>query len=242
MSVAGEPEPDQETAPQSLDRSRPEPPAKLVEQKADQSTEQSSEQTQQSADESVLQANFGGTFDLRIDENETETQTSDRRRARLAKDDDQEISIIDKLGVEDLQKTYVLMNGREFAAAGREIPVAEFDDFGLVMHNPELPLSNVSVPEIIASRHDEHGIVLDELGEKRKIIGARYHGREIYWHKDIVPETTRHFIAWYDDDWKAYALYLEDVRLNVDIILKLRARTLNGELGMFAELRTEPLT
>lgn len=242
MSVAGEPEPDQETEPQSSERSRPEPPAKLVDQNSEQLTEQSTAQSsEQSADESVLQANFGGRFDLRIDENETETQTSDRRRARLAKDDGQEMSIIEKLGVEDLHKTYVLMNGREFAAAGKEIPVAEFDDFGLVMHNPDQPLSNESVPELILTRYDEHGIVLDELGEKRKIIGARYHGREIYWHKDVVPDSTRHYIAWYDDEWKAYALYLEDVRLNVDIILKLRARTLNGELGMFAELRTEPL-
>ncbi|MBY0547750.1 MAG: hypothetical protein K2W95_10680 [Candidatus Obscuribacterales bacterium] len=254
MSVAGEPESDQETEEQSSNLSRSEPPAKSAEQNAvpspaeqlppDDSVEPaqvSAQSAEQVADESVLQANFGGSSDLRIDQNETETQTSDRRRARVARVDDQEMSIIEKLGVEDLHKTYVLMNGREFAAAGKEIPVAEFDDFGLVMHNPDHPLSNESVPEIIATRHDEHGIVLDELGEKRKIIGARYHGREIYWHKDIVPETTRHFIAWYDDDWKAYGLYLEDVRLNVDIVLKLRARTLNGELAMFSELRTEPL-
>lgn len=215
MSVAGEPDPDQESAPHS--------------------TEQEAEQKR------AGRAINPPPPDLHLDENETELETSDRRLARKAQDADEIPSIIDELGVEDLHKTYVLMNGREFAAAGREIPVAEFDDFGLVMHHPDQPLSDETVPEIISSRCNEHGIVIDELGEKRKIMGARYHGREIYWHKDIVPNSTRHFIAWYDDEWKAHALYLEDVRLNVDIVLKLRGRTLNGELSIFPEIRTEPL-
>lgn len=150
-------------------------------------------------------------------------------------------ALVDELGVEDLHRTYILKHGREFAAAGREIPVAEIDSNGLIMHNPDAPLSARGESEIIAVQCDEHGIVLNELGDRRKVAGARYHGNDLYWHKDTVPDTTRHYVAWYDSEWNAHGLYMEQTRLNVDIILKMRARTLNGELSIFPDLRTEKL-
>lgn len=146
--------------------------------------------------------------------------------------------LIDELGVEDLSRTYVRMNGREFAAAGRKIPVAEIDYHGMVMYHPEMPL-NEAPGEVISVECDQYGIVLNELGDRRKVAGARYQGHEIFWHRDTIPGSSRHYIAWYDEEWNAHSLFLVGSRVTVDMVLKMRSRTVNGELSVFAEVTSD---
>jgi hypothetical protein len=147
-------------------------------------------------------------------------------------------NLVDALGVEDLTLTYVRFNGREFAAAGRKIPVAEIDYFGMVMYHPEMPLST-DAEQLISVEHDEQDVVLDELGQRRKIAGARYKGHAVFWHREVVPNTTRHYVVWFDDDKAGHSLFLAGQRLTVDIVLKMRARTVNGELSVFGEVTTD---
>ncbi len=148
-------------------------------------------------------------------------------------------SLVKDLGVADLSRTYVRMDGREFAAAGTKYPVVEIDYFGMVMHHPDKPLCASDKEELISVEHDEHGIVLNELGERRKVAGARFRGRELFWHRDTIPESTRHYVAWFDEEWKPHSIFLVGNRLTVDMVLKMRSRTVNGELSVFPEVSTD---
>ena len=181
--------------------------------------------------------------DLELYEGPSEEGANRQERsaaARLCQDNSG--NLIDDLNVQDLHRTYVRLHGREFAAAGREIPVAEIDELGLLMHHPDQPLSADRQPQGIASGNDEQGIVLNELGERRKIIGTRFHGREVFWHSDTVPGTTRHYVCWFDEDGNTCGIFLDEMRLTVDAVHKMRSRTIDGDLSFFPELRFERLS
>lgn len=170
------------------------------------------------------------------EEKKKKKKTAARKRAPA---EGEVLSIADELGVEDLNRTYFRKGGREFAAAGRKTPVAEIAYDGLVMYSPDKPLQEAEQVEEIKVTADNLGICLNELGERRKIVGARYKGRDLYWLAETAPGTTRHYVAWFDEEWQPHKIYLEGVPMTSDLVVKVRNRSVNGELSAFPEISSD---
>jgi hypothetical protein len=150
-----------------------------------------------------------------------------------------ELSLIDELGVEDIYEPIAGGRGRLFSTAGRNAPVAEFTNDYLVMHPPQMPFQEHGESETFTVVGDQYGILLDEFGYQKKMPGARYHGHVIFWLAEQKPETTRHLVAWFDEDSVAHKLVLNGEYLTTDMAYKLRNRTHDGELTIFPELKSE---
>lgn len=165
----------------------------------------------------------------------------EERRSPSPADPDQPEALVDKLGVQDDLNSIIFgYRGKIFSAAGRETPIAELDDEGgLVLHPPQLCLEDNIPTEEIVPKCDEYGICLNEIGERRKIIGATYRGKPLFWINETAPGTTKHYGAWFDDDWSAHLLYFGGEPMTVDKIVKIRARTIDGELSAFDDLTTD---
>ncbi len=161
-------------------------------------------------------------------------------------DDEDEVvgplSLADELGVQELGDIVFVDQGRLFSAAGRTAPIVELtDDDDLLIRPPEKPLSDDLPMESIEIREDDRGILLNELGERRKILGVKFRGSALYYLGDKAPEgTQRHYVGFFDGSGNICRLYLQGRCVTTDIVYKLRVRTHDGELGVFPELSDNP--
>lgn len=150
------------------------------------------------------------------------------------------LSLADELGVEELREIVFVDQGRMFSAAGRSAPIAELtDDDNLLMRPPEKPLSDELPVENIVINVDERGILLNELMEPRKFVGAKFHGRALYYLGE-TNAAQRHYVGCFDESGVLKKLYLQGNPVTVEIIYKLRVRTLDGEMSIFPELTDDP--
>ncbi len=151
--------------------------------------------------------------------------------------DPEKVSLVDELGVEDIDRPVYGGRGRVFAAAGRNSPVAEFTDDFLVLHPPQLPFEDEEAEsEVIVIRMDEDGILINELGARKKVPGAKFQGRELYYYWEQKPGTMKHYAVYFDDEHKPHYLLIDTEKLTVDIIYQLRNMTHDGELSRFTEI------
>ncbi len=156
-----------------------------------------------------------------------------------AEDENEKLPLVDELGVEDLDEVLFGGRGRLFSAAGRESPVAEITGEGVLLHPPQKPFAEEGDTENIISQIDERGILLNELGQLRKIVGARYKGFSIYALGEMKPGTLKHYAAWFDEEGQMHKLYVQGEALTTDMIFRIRNRTHDGEIGSFAEITSD---
>ena len=153
--------------------------------------------------------------------------------------DEEGVPLVDDLGVIDLRELIFAKKGRLFSAAGRESPVAELTDGFLILHPSDKPLSDDEKGESIAIRVNESGIMLDELGNVRRVVGAKYKGQIIYCLGERIPDTTKNMCGWQDKDGKIHKLIYNEEPLSVAGAYKLRNKTHNGELEDVQDLTSE---
>lgn len=150
-----------------------------------------------------------------------------------------DIALVDELGIEDIYEPLVATRGRLLSAAGRNSPIAEFTDEYVVMRPPQKPFQENGPSEDIVINIDEQGVLLDALGEKKKIPGARYKGKELYWLGEKKQDTLKHYAGWFDGQGNAHKLYLQGEALTTDVVFRLRNKTHDGEISIVPELRSD---
>lgn len=150
-----------------------------------------------------------------------------------------ELSLADELGIEDLMDNLFAEHGKIFSAAGRESPIAEFADDGVTMRPPDKPYTDAPPGEVIIYRHDEHGILLNEFGEQRRIVGAKFRGNPIFVLAEQKPGTVKHYAAWFDADMRPHKFYVNGDALTSDVLFRIRNRTHDGEVSIFPEIQTD---
>ena len=151
-----------------------------------------------------------------------------------------DLSLVDDLGIVDLDIPVYGGRGRVFSAAGRNAPVAEFTEDFLVLHPPQRPFEDEEAEsEVIVIRMDDDGILINELGQRKKVPGAKFQGKEIFYYWEQRPGTMKHYGVFFDEDHAHHFMILEDNRLTVDVIFQLRNMTHDGELAKFTEISVE---
>ena len=155
-------------------------------------------------------------------------------------DDEEDLSLVDELGIEDLGEVIFVSRGHLFSAAGRESPVAEIQKDSVLLRPPQKPLDeNPAEEEKIIFHVDERGILLNELGEKRKISGCRFRGKELWVMGETKPGTLKHYAAWFDDEGQSHKVYVRKEPLTSDMVFRIRNRTHDGEISIFPEITTD---
>ena len=148
-------------------------------------------------------------------------------------------SLVDELGIYDIYEPIADLNGKIFCTAGRDAPVAEFLDDYLIMHPPQLPFYETGPEEEFVLLVDDRGIVLNELGEAKRIPTAKYRGYPIYYFGEQKEGTLKHYAAVLADDQNLYFIFDESgERLTTDAIYKLRNKSVNGEISKFPGLHS----
>lgn len=141
-------------------------------------------------------------------------------------------SLIDELGVKDLNDIIIPSGNKLFAAAGREAPIVEFSGDSLIMHHPHLPLVDGGPEEKIIESVDPRGILLDELSIPKKIPAAKYKGLPIYVSGELEHNSTRHIAVVLDNEGSLHFIYdQEGKRLTAPDIYRLRNSTFDGEIS-----------
>ncbi len=149
-------------------------------------------------------------------------------------------SLVDELGIYDIYEPMADLNGKIFCTAGRDTPVAEFSDEYLIMHPPQLPFYETGPEEEIVLLVDDRGIVLNELGEAKKIPTAKYRGYPIYYFGEQKEGTLKHYAAVMTENENLFFIF-DDTgeRLTTDAIYKLRNKSVNGEISKFPGLHCD---
>lgn len=178
--------------------------------------------------------------------NNRPSQDDERSAAQQATDEAEQaaaqegpIALVDELGVEDLSEILFAEHGRIFSAAGRESPVAEFAADGVLLRPPGQPFIDAPPAEVIMYKNDERGVMLNELGQPRKIVGAKYKGNAIYTLVEQKPGTVKHYAGWFDENDRAHKLYVQGQALTSDMVFRIRNRTPDGEIGIFSEIASD---
>lgn len=153
--------------------------------------------------------------------------------------DDGEMTFADELGIEDVGDILFTDRGKIFSAAGRESPIAEFGEDGMLLRPPQKPYQEDAPSEEIIYHSDEFGILLNELGERRKIVGARYRGNPVYVISETKPGTVKHYAAWFDKQMQPHKFFVQGDALTSDMVFRIRNRTHDGEISIFPEIQTE---
>lgn len=149
-------------------------------------------------------------------------------------------SLVDELGIYDIYEPMADLNGKIFCTAGRDAPVAEFSDEYLIMHPPQLPLYETGPEEEIVLLVDDRGIVLNELGEAKKIPTAKYRGYPIYYFGEQKEGTSKHYAAVMTENENLFFIFDDSgERLTTDVIYKLRNKSVNGEISKFPGLHCD---
>lgn len=151
------------------------------------------------------------------------------------------LSFVDELDVRDLKKTLRDSRGKTFSSAGRNAPVAEFTDEFLVLHPPQLPFQDADEgpAEEIVLMMDDSGVIIDVWGERKKVPGAKFNGRSVFYFWEQKPGTLKHYAIFFDDENNHHFLTVDGERITVDVIYKLRNMTHDGELTRFRELTSD---
>lgn len=149
------------------------------------------------------------------------------------------LPLADELGVQDLSEILFAERGRVFSAAGRESPIAEFGQDGVWLRPPGQPFAEGPPQEVIIYKNDERGVMLNEFGQPRKIVGAKYKGHSIYTLVEMKPGTVKHYAGWFDDNNQAHKLYVQGQALTSDMVFRIRNRTPDGEIGTFPEISSD---
>lgn len=151
------------------------------------------------------------------------------------------LSLADELGIEDLSEPIFGGRGRFFSAAGKESPVAEFTEDFLVLHPPQKPFDETyqGPSEDIVIRMDEEGVLINEIGERKKVGGARFNGRDLYYFFEQKPGTLKHLVVFFDDEGKHHFLKIDGERLVTSAVYQLRNMTHDGELTKFPEIESD---
>lgn len=101
-----------------------------------------------------------------------------------------DLSLVDELGIVDLDIPVYGGRGRVFSAAGRNAPVAEFTEDFLVLHPPQRPFEDEEAEsEVIVIRMDDDGILINELGNARKYPEQNFRAKRFFitGSKDRAP-------------------------------------------------------
>jgi hypothetical protein len=167
------------------------------------------------------------------------TQGQPQRPAPLTEEKASQLSFADELGVEELGDILHGHKGRIFSAAGRESPVAELGTDGVFLRPAQKPYSDDEPAEVIIFAVDDKGVLLDELGQQRKIVGAKFKGHSIFTLAETKPDTVKHYAAWFDENNKAHKLYADGEALTSDMVFRIRNRTPDGEISIFGEISSD---
>ncbi|HEY9679942.1 MAG TPA: hypothetical protein V6C76_18210 [Drouetiella sp.] len=152
-----------------------------------------------------------------------------------------EISFAEELGIEELSDPIFGGRGRLFSAAGKHSPVAEFTEDFLIMHPPQLPFDegDSGRAEDFITNIDEYGILLDELFRQKKIAGARFKGKDLFWLGEQKPGTLKHYAGWFDKQMIPHLLFVNGEPITTDVVFKLRNKTHDGEISIFPDLESD---
>ena len=149
------------------------------------------------------------------------------------------MTLQNELEVTDLGRVMFFKDNKIFSAVGPTLPIVQLDkDGAFVTHAPDQPYRE-EVDEDLTVHSDEHGRLLDSLGEVRKLSGMKYHGHQLFYIKERHPENGQNLVAWFDDNWKPHRLYLDTHLLSGQMIIKVRDRMLDGEISAFPEIQSE---
>ncbi len=148
-------------------------------------------------------------------------------------------SLKEELQIEDLSRCIFFKDSKIFAAAGPGMPLLQVNTDGtFVSLDPDQPYRQ-EVDEDVRVEADEHGRLLDPLGQLRKLTGMKYQGKPLFFVARRHPENSQHLAAWFDEEWNAHYLYLGENILSAAMVLKIRDRMIDGELSKFEELSSD---
>lgn len=152
-----------------------------------------------------------------------------------------ERSFAEELGVVDLGDPILASHGRIFSVAGPDHPVAEFTDEFLVLHPSDKPYQeeDKSPSEDIVFKMDSRGVILNEIGEPKKIPGAKFNNHEIFVYYKLRPGSLFHYVVFFDDNQKPNFLTVKGHRLTTELVYKLRNMTHNGDLTFYPDINFE---
>lgn len=153
-----------------------------------------------------------------------------------------EKSFAEELGIVDLGDPILASRGRLFSVAGPDHPVAEITEEYVVIHPQDKPYQqeDIAPSENIVFNMNDRGIILNEIGEPRKIPGARYNGYEVFVYWKLRAGTLFHFVVFFDQDDVPNFLTINGHRLTTKEAYKLRNMTHNGDLTHFPDIDFEP--
>lgn len=153
---------------------------------------------------------------------------------------DDETPLVDELNIKSIKRVIYGGHGRIFSAAGRESPIAEFTSESLILHPPDKPYTDASdQAEVIKLRVSDRGVLLDDLGEEKRIPGGKYKGNGLWWLGEHKMGTTKFLVAWFDEKGKSHKLFLKGEAMTVDQAFRLRNRTHDGELSAFPDVSSD---
>ncbi len=171
--------------------------------------------------------------------NSSSTEKPAEPQASAGTGDDENVSLVDELGVQDLRELIFGNRGRLFSAAGRNAPVAEFTEEFLVLHPPQKPFEELGNSEDIGIHTDERGVLLNEINQPRKIAGAKFGGADIWWLGERAPDSIKHYAGWFDQTGKVHKLLVNGEPITTEVVYRMRNRTHDGELSIFPDVTTE---
>jgi hypothetical protein len=176
---------------------------------------------------------------MSTDDEKEKQKAAENKPAAETSQGDAPLPLADELGVDDLNEILFAEHGRVFSAAGRESPIAELRASGVMLYPPNLPFSDAAPAEVIVFKGDKRGILLNELGEPRRIVGAKFKGRELFTLLETKPDTVKHYAGWFDDKDQPHKLYVQGQALTSDMVFRIRNRTPDGEISMFPEITSD---
>jgi hypothetical protein len=158
--------------------------------------------------------------------------------------DQDQTSLRDELGINDLSEPIVGARGKLFAAAGREAPVAEFTEQSVVLHPPQLPFQTDKLAQLITESASDRGVLLDASGNELKVAGAKYRGAAIFYLKERDQLTGKHLVGWFADSRgeariKPSYLYHQGKPMTDSVAIEFRNKTLDGEIAAIIDQNTE---
>ena len=144
--------------------------------------------------------------------------------------DDDDIPLVDELGVKDIRRVLFGGHGKLFSAAGRQSPIAEVEDDFLILHPADKPFGHTGNTEEIKILVSKRGVLLDELGNEKNVPGAKYKGHPLWCIGERKPGTSKFLVVWFDEKGNAHPLTYKGDLMTVDLAYRLRNRTHDGEL------------
>ncbi len=86
---------------------------------------------------------------------------------------------------------------------------------------------------------DEFGVLLDDLGNRKHIAGAKYRGLPLWFSGEQMPGTLKHYAVWFDELGVAHKLYVEGEPMTTDKAFRCRNKTHDGELHGFEDIESD---